>query len=104
MRRRSQPESESAPSLPLAKRRWLTTLATACSPLLNLQSALGYSASPTPSSASVSSSSFGVKRRWDDDVIFKNQARGVNETPKREFVNDLLRTEFHKRFLKRFIA
>jgi len=38
------------------------------------------------------SSSFGVKRRWDDDVIFKNQARGVSETPKKEFVNDLLRT------------
>jgi protein CWC15 len=54
--------------------------------------------------SSSTSSSFGVKRRWDDDVIFKNQARGTNETPKREFVNDLLRTEFHKRFLKRYIA
>ena len=33
-------------------------------------------------------------------MIFKNQARGISETPKREFVNDLLRTEFHKRFMK----
>ena len=63
-------------------------------PLLNLQAALG---NATPSSAS-SSSGFAVKRRWDDDVIFKNQA--VSEKPKKEFVNDLLRTEFHKRFLK----
>lgn len=55
-------------------------------------------------SSTGSSSSFGIKRRWDDDVIFKNQARGTSETPKKEFVNDLLRTEFHKRFLKKFIA
>lgn len=75
------------------------------SPLLNLQSALGYSASPTPSMmSSATSSSFGVKRRWDDDVIFKNQARGTSETPKKEFVNDLLRTEFHRRFMKKFIC
>ena len=45
-------------------------------------------------SSTGSSSSFGIKRRWDDDVIFKNQARGTSETPKKEFVNDLLRTEF----------
>ncbi|KAI5477775.1 Cwf15/Cwc15 cell cycle control protein, partial [Pseudohyphozyma bogoriensis] len=57
-------------------------------PLLNLQAALGYNASPTPStlSSSTGASSFGVKRRWDDDVIFKNQARGVGDKPKQEFV------------------
>jgi protein CWC15 len=67
-------------------------------PLLNLQAALSKdgSASPAPSSMS----GFSVKRRWDDDVIFKGQARGTSETPKKEFVNDLLRTEFHRRFLK----
>jgi len=43
---------------------------------------------------------FGVKRRWDDDVVFKNQARGTEEKGKRkEFVNDLLRSDFHKRFM-----
>lgn len=43
---------------------------------------------------------FGVKRRWDDDVVFKNQARGTEERGKRkEFVNDLLRSDFHKRFM-----
>lgn len=70
-------------------------------PLLNLQSALNIPASPAPSmTSSMGSSSFGVKRRWDDDVIFKNQARGTSQTPRKEFVNDLLRTEFHKRFMK----
>jgi len=69
-------------------------------PLLNLQAAMN------PSAASSSrTESFTVKRRWDDDVIFKNQARGTDQTPKQGvFVNDLLRTEFHRKFLKRFIA
>lgn len=47
---------------------------------------------------------FNVKRRWDDDVIFKNQARGTEERgKKREFVNDLLRSDFHKRFMSRYV-
>jgi protein CWC15 len=43
---------------------------------------------------------FNVKRRWDDDVIFKNQARGTDDKRKKEFVNDLLRSDFHKRFMR----
>ncbi|OAV99220.1 hypothetical protein PTTG_06851 [Puccinia triticina 1-1 BBBD Race 1] len=74
-------------------------------PLLNLKAALKQNDNLSPTnSVSTSSNSFFVKRRWDDDVIFKNQARDVNEKPKKEFVNDLLRTEFHRRFLKKFIA
>ena len=47
---------------------------------------------------------FGIKRRWDDDVVFKNQARGTEEKgKKREFVNDLLRSDFHKRFMTRYV-
>lgn len=43
---------------------------------------------------------FTVKRRWDDDVVFKNQARGTEDrNKKKEFVNDLLRSDFHKRFM-----
>lgn len=31
---------------------------------------------------------FQMKRRWDDDVVFKNQARGTEEKGKRtEFIN-----------------
>jgi hypothetical protein len=64
-----------------------------CSPLLNLQAAMG-NASPAPSSYSMAASAaggFGVKRRWDDDVIFKNQS-SVEENKGPEFINDLLRT------------
>jgi len=67
-------------------------------PLLNLQNALGQS--PAPSSTGTSTASFSVKRRWDDDLIFKNQAAGLDDKPKKgEFVNDLLRSEFHKKFM-----
>ena len=58
-----------------------------------------------------------MKRRWDDDVVFKNQARGTENRDGKEFVNvcllpsdcsygvkliyfqDLLRSDFHKRFM-----
>ncbi|KAA0187917.1 Pre-mRNA-splicing factor cwc15 [Fasciolopsis buskii] len=48
-------------------------------------------------------SEFKVKRRWDDDVVFKNCARGEVDHTKRGFVNDTLRSEFHKKFMKKYI-
>lgn len=31
---------------------------------------------------------FNIKRRWDDDVVFKNQARGTEDKgKKKEFIN-----------------
>ncbi|KAI9773616.1 MAG: complexed with cef1p [Geoglossum simile] len=46
---------------------------------------------------------FHVRRRWDDDVVFKNQARGTEDKRKKEFVNDLLRSDFHKRFMSKYV-
>ncbi|RDA84492.1 hypothetical protein CP532_0969 [Ophiocordyceps camponoti-leonardi (nom. inval.)] len=47
---------------------------------------------------------FSIKRRWDDDVVFKNQARGTEEKgKKKEFVNDLLRSDFHRRFMSKYV-
>ncbi|KAJ5238484.1 Cell cycle control protein Cwf15 [Penicillium chermesinum] len=46
---------------------------------------------------------FNIKRRWDDDVIFKNQARGTEKQDGKEFVNDLLRSDFHKRFMSKYV-
>ncbi|RPD70405.1 Cwf15/Cwc15 cell cycle control protein [Lentinus tigrinus ALCF2SS1-7] len=75
-------------------------IATA-NPLLNLAAALGQ----TPNGVNTTKpGTFAVKRRWDDDLIFKNQAmssRDKNKEP--HFVNDLLRTEFHKKFMSKFI-
>lgn len=49
------------------------------------------------------SNNFNVKRRWDDDVIFKNCAKGEIDCSKRGFINDTLRSEFHKKFMNRYI-
>lgn len=46
---------------------------------------------------------FNVDRRWDDDVVFKNQARGTEQKTKKEFVNDLLRSDFHKKFMAKYV-
>jgi len=45
---------------------------------------------------------FSTKRRWDDDVVFKNQARSEPKQQKR-FINDTVRNDFHRRFLNRYI-
>lgn len=46
---------------------------------------------------------FVVKRRWDDDVVFKNQARKLDNGKKSEFVNDMIRSDFHRKFIARYI-
>lgn len=47
---------------------------------------------------------FAVKRRWDDDTVFKNQARTGNDgRPKKRFINDMLRSDFHRKFMKKYI-
>ncbi|KAI0774859.1 Pre-mRNA-splicing factor Cwf15/Cwc15 [Trametes elegans] len=75
-------------------------IATA-NPLLNLAAALGQS----PHGVNTTKpGTFAVKRRWDDDLIFKNQAMNTRDKDKEpQFVNDLLRTEFHKKFMAKFI-
>jgi protein CWC15 len=47
-------------------------------------------------------SSIGLKRKWDEDTVFKNQARDEPQTKKR-FINDTIRSDFHKRFLEKYI-
>lgn len=73
-------------------------IATA-NPLMNLAAALGQ---PTGVNTTVPGT-FSVKKRWDDDVIFKNQAMAARDRQNPGFVNDLLRTEFHKKFMSKFI-
>ncbi|KAI0061899.1 Cwf15/Cwc15 cell cycle control protein [Artomyces pyxidatus] len=73
-------------------------IATA-NPLLNLAAALGQG----PGVNTTAPGTFAVKRRWDDDLIFKNQAVADKDKPQGQFVNDLLRTEFHKKFMSRFV-
>lgn len=46
---------------------------------------------------------FKVKRRWDDDVVFKNCARGEPDRKEKPFINDALRSEFHKKFMEKYV-
>ncbi|XP_076843801.1 protein CWC15 homolog [Brachyhypopomus gauderio] len=64
-------------------------------PLLNLAGQQPHPQNPT---------NFTVKRRWDDDVVFKNCAKGVYELRKeKRFINDTLRSEFHKKFMEKYV-
>jgi protein CWC15 len=49
-----------------------------------------------------SSSGARGKRRWNEDVVFRNQARN-EPAPKKRFINDTVRNDFHRRFLNKFI-
>lgn len=70
-------------------------------PLLNLHHALDASAS-TPTSDT--SPHFTIHNRWDHDVIFKNQATtSTNAHSAPSFINDLTRSDFHKKFMNRYI-
>mmetsp|Transcript_12273 Transcript_12273/g.17731 ORF Transcript_12273/g.17731 Transcript_12273/m.17731 type:complete len:261 (+) Transcript_12273:32-814(+) len=54
--------------------------------------------------SSATSSSGRLKRRWNDDVVFRNQARGESDQgSKKRFINDTIRNDFHKRFLNKFV-
>ncbi|KZT55681.1 Cwf15/Cwc15 cell cycle control protein [Calocera cornea HHB12733] len=70
-------------------------------PLLNLAAALGQT--PSGSVGTGRAGGFVVKKRWDDDLIFKNQAANGQGDKGSGFVNDLLRTEFHRKFMNKFI-
>jgi protein CWC15 len=70
-------------------------------PLLNLEKALRGGGSESTGSTQTG---FGVKRRWDDDSVFKNQAAGGGKDGNAKgFVNDLTRSDFHKRFMQRYV-
>ncbi|XP_044743037.1 protein CWC15 homolog [Chrysoperla carnea] len=44
-----------------------------------------------------------VKRRWDDDVVFKNCARAEPEKRTNSFINDSLRSDFHRKFMEKYV-
>ncbi|CAG7727020.1 unnamed protein product [Allacma fusca] len=44
-----------------------------------------------------------VKRRWDEDVVFKNCARAESSDKNKGFINDCLRSDFHRKFMEKYI-
>eukprot|EP01039_Chlorochromonas_danica_P006508 gene6508-7177_t len=59
-------------------------------------------ASFTTTTATGGGSDGKIKRRWNDDVIFRNQAKDEPDVKKR-FINDTVRSDFHRSFLKKFV-
>lgn len=49
------------------------------------------------------SQDFSISRKWYDDTIFKNQAKKVPDVPDKRFIGDMLRSDFQKKFMKRYI-
>ena len=45
---------------------------------------------------------FSTRRRWDEDVVFRNQTRNQPKKQKR-FINDTIRSDFHRRFLDKYM-
>jgi len=45
---------------------------------------------------------YSLKKKWYDDVVFKNCAK-TEAKPQKRFINDTIRTDFHRKFLMRYI-
>ncbi|XP_011305458.1 protein CWC15 homolog [Fopius arisanus] len=54
-------------------------------------------------SAQATRSDMKVRRRWDDDVVFKNCARSEPKKKHDVFINDSLRSEFHRKFMEKYV-
>jgi len=50
----------------------------------------------------VHGSDVSLKRSWDDDTVFKNQARTAPKQ-KQRYINDAVRSDFHKKFLNKYV-
>lgn len=41
------------------------------------------------------------KRKWDEDVVFRNQSVDQPQ-PRKRFINDMLRSDFHRKFMLKY--
>jgi len=48
-------------------------------------------------------STYTAKRRWDEDVVFKHQSRDERDVKKKKFINDIIRSQFHRKFLHKYM-
>eukprot|EP01017_Pseudomicrothorax_dubius_P015127 TRINITY_DN1756_c0_g3_i2.p1 TRINITY_DN1756_c0_g3~~TRINITY_DN1756_c0_g3_i2.p1 ORF type:complete len:147 (-),score=52.61 TRINITY_DN1756_c0_g3_i2:73-465(-) len=48
------------------------------------------------------SSDYSLQKKWFEDTVFKNQARSEPKD-RRRFINDTVRSDFHKKFLNKYI-
>jgi len=56
-----------------------------------------------PGASGTAKGDMKVKRRWDEDVVFKNCARLDDNSKGKTFINDCLRSDFHRKFMEKYI-
>jgi protein CWC15 len=49
------------------------------------------------------SDDYSLKRKWTDDTVFKNCAKGISDKVEKRFINDTIRSDFHKKFMKKYV-
>ena len=58
----------------------------------------------TTSNPLITTSLASVGRRWDDDTVFKGLAGQSTQVGQKRFINDAVRSEFHRKFLNKYIV
>ncbi len=46
---------------------------------------------------------FNIKKGWTDETLFKHQAVGADRKGRHGLINDMLRSDFHKKFMSKYI-
>eukprot|EP01094_Clydonella_sp_ATCC50884_P005136 TRINITY_DN14100_c0_g1_i1.p1 TRINITY_DN14100_c0_g1~~TRINITY_DN14100_c0_g1_i1.p1 ORF type:complete len:279 (+),score=87.52 TRINITY_DN14100_c0_g1_i1:49-837(+) len=57
---------------------------------------------PLMSGGATSAEDYSLRKKWYDDVVFKNQSRSEKKVEKR-FINDTIRNDFHRKFLQKYV-
>ena len=52
---------------------------------------------------SQSGGGFKIKKKWDNNVIFKNRAKAEPQSTDKHFINDTIRSEFHWKFMDKYV-
>ena len=50
----------------------------------------------------IQSNAYSLKRRWNEETVFRNQAKNIPKQKKR-FINDTVRSDFHRKFMSKYI-
>lgn len=52
--------------------------------------------------STASAPGYALQKKWTEETVFRNQCHGEPK-PKARFINDTVRSDFHKKFLSRYV-
>ena len=70
--------------------------------ILNGNPLLSQTIASSSSFNNFSNNEYSLKKKWYEDTVFKNQSR-LEIKPKKRFINDTVRSDFHRKFLAKII-